>query len=359
MPKDIYISKISSRAPWVYIPYITHVFYDQSSIYQHQNQFEAIEIVKVFNQLGYNVYVQNYISERELPQLRNVEIVFGLEPLFEKACKKYNPKHKIYYATGAYCDHQSNQVRKMTDYFNEKYNTNIPYRRLVEHHNSTEIATHILLIGSKYTIKTFPTECQSKICIIHQSCQALTNFAVEEEEYKNSNHFFFMSSYGNMLRGIPLLLEFFANNPQFNLHLVGPIEDDVKDVIDGLNIPNITLHGFIDVNSLHFYNIVRECNFIIYPSGSEGGVPGSVLNAMRFGLIPIVTPWAAFDEIEEYGYVMSNWSIESLENGIKWATSLQETKIKSLKQKCQKFTEITYNIEQYRRQFYNYIKNIQ
>ena len=66
--------------------------------------------------------------------------------------------------------------------------------------------------------------------------------------------------------------------------------------------PNIKLWGFMDINSDELTAIIDRCNFLIYPSGSEGGCPGAVINSMKKGLIPIVTPWAAFDGIEEYGF---------------------------------------------------------
>lgn len=364
--KDYYISKVSRKAPWVYVSYISDVFKhldNEKYLNSHQNKRETIEIVKTFNKLGYNVYVQDYFSHGKLPNLKNVKIIFGHEPNMVRASLKYPNAKKIYYATGAYGNHQNNQVIKMTDYVNRLYRSNLPYRRLVDSsssENSIEtaysIADHILLIGSKYTIETFPKEYRNKITTIKQSSQIDSveiNTSVNPE-----NEFFFMGSSGNMLKGLPLIIEYFKTNTKKIIHIVGPIEDDYFKLIRDELTNNIIIHGFMDINSSEFQNIVKRCNFIVYPSGSEG-MPGAVINSMKLGLIPIVTPWAAFNEIEEYGYLMKNWNVESLSLGIEWTENLTSAEIDVLKKKCREYILKNYTLKGFALQFETYIKRIE
>lgn len=364
---DYYISKVSNKAPWVYVSYLSEVFQcldDESYLNSHQNKRETIEIVRVLNQLGYNVYVQDFLSFKKIPNLKNIKIVFGHEPNFVKASIKYPHAKRIYYATGAYGKHQNNQVIKMTDYVNELYNSNIPYRRLVESKESEfsiekaySISDYILLIGSKYTIDTFPLEYQNKITTIKQSCQinnldSVINYSPERE-------FFFMGSSGNILKGLPLIIDYFTKHTSKIIHIVGPIENDYYELIKKQLTNNIILHGIMDINTPEFHDIVSRCNFIVYPSGSEGGMPGAVLNSMKLGLIPIVTQWAAFDDIEEFGYLLKRWDVESLSNGIDWAEELTCEELSVLKNKCSKYIKDNYNLENFALQFESFIKSIE
>lgn len=356
-PKDYYISKISSKAPWVYIAYIPKVFYckdDKALTNSHQNQREALAQVEVFNELGYNVYVHFYLSNSEIPSIK-FDIVFGHEPNFVRAALLNPGSLKVHYVPGAYIDHRNGQIIKITDYVNQTYHSSIPYRRLLEYENPShsskyayELADKILMIGSKFTIGTFPSHLHSKIVTIHQSTQ-LTH-KIGAIQYSPANEYFFMGSGGNLLKGISLLVEYFSSHPDYMIHIVGPIEEDVKEALHGLLTPNIIFHGYVDVNSEEMIKIMERCNFIIYPSGSEG-MPGAVLNSMKNGLIPIVTQWAAFDEVEEYGYVLEDWTVNAIDKGVNWSRSLSQDDIVELKKKCSVYVENTYNLDRYKKEF--------
>lgn len=359
--KEYFVSKVSRNSPWVYMSYITYPFY-KKDLSIHQNMRETIAMVKVLNDLGLNVYVQYYLSKSEIPQLSNVKMVFGHEPNLIRAADKFPEALVVYYSTCAYADHQNNQILKMTDSINNKYHSNLPYRRLfdikdTQHsiYRGYEIAEKILQIGSKFTIETMPERYRNKIVLIHQSTQVSRDIFVQDAF---ENEFLFLGSGGNMLKGIPLLLDYFTTHQDCLIHIVGPIEEDYQELIQNEVTPNIHFHGFMDVNSDAFVEIVKKCNFVLFPSGSEG-CPGSVLCAMQYGLIPIVTPWAAFDEIEEYGYMMDyNWNVHSVEKGIDWAKSLSPQERLLRKKRCSKFVIDNYNLDKFSEEFRDFCKSI-
>ena len=361
-PKDYYISKVSKDAPWTYVAYIASVFYhleDDKFLDSHQNKREAIRIVNELNKLGYNVYVQEFTSTREIPVLKNVKIIFGHNPNLFRAAEKYPQALVIRYSTGSYYRHQNSQITKMTDYVNKKYHSNIPYRRMVQTGDDVEkilkLSYKVLQVGSKYTISTYPDEYKNKICLIHQSTQVSRDIEICDA---TENEFMYLGSSGNLLKGIPLLIDYFTQHEEVTLHIVGPMEADYMELIKEEVTSNIIFHGFMNVNDDEFIQIVKRCNFIIFPSGSEG-CPGSVLCAMQFGLIPIVTPWAAFDEIKEYGYLMDDkWTVESVEKGVKWALSLQADERYKLKIKCKDYVREYYNLDRFGKEFGEFISSL-
>lgn len=354
--QSLYISKVSNKAPWILVAYIPEVFYHKHDIAYlngHQNKKEALRMVPIFNSLGYNVYVRHFDYSGELPDI-DVRILFGHAPLVDRASKKWPNAYVVMYATGCLFTHQNAQEQYMTDLVNKNLGTNFPLERLVPPYNTHIIADKILLIGSNYTIETFPEEVRHKITLIHQSSQAKQ--LIFPIQYAKENEFFFMASSGNLLRGVPLLIDFFSSRLDKTLHIVGPIEHYLAYIEEDLP-QNIVLHGHIDVNSETMASIMKRCNFIVYPTGSDG-IPGAVINSMKNGLIPIVSKWGAFDEINEYGYLMKNWDVQSIAAGIQWADSLSKEQCLELKKKCSEFVKSQYNIENFAKEFEAFFREV-
>lgn len=76
---------------------------------------------------------------------------------------------------------------------------------------------------------------------------------------------------------------------------------------------------------------------------------------MKSGLIPLVTPWASFDGIEKYGFVMEDVNVESVASAVEWAVSLSREEMARKKDLCQKFVLDNYNIEKYTDEFEKYM----
>lgn len=345
---------------WAYVSYIPEVYHkkkDMQYMLSHQNKREAILIGDIFYKLGYNVKVALFNDPKECDD-RKYDIIFGLEPNFITMCKK-NPKAlKIYYATGAYWKHQISSVISRTDLFNKTHNTNLKYSRLVEPHNSCEIADTIFQIGSSFTINSYPQDQQKKIKIINQS----SNFAGQCNLEKkistfSTTEFIWFGSDGSILKGLDIVIEYFMQNRQFKLNIVGPIDPDFKNYFQPIikNFPNIIFHGYLNTSSEEFINIAYKSTFNIFPSGSEG-CPGSVVTLMQMGVIPIVSPWAAFDKIEEYGYLLPYSSIEEIDKAIQWSKSLSINQIQKLIIKNISYSKQKWNIEQFGNEFQNLLK---
>lgn len=355
--EDCYQSVINDKAPWVYVSYIADAFHhinDEAFLNMHQNKREVLAMAKVFNKLGLNAYFMLYTSSKSLPDIDCI-LVFGHEPGVQRAKEKYKNAKMVFYAVSTYYDYRNFKIKQMTDSFNKRYNANIPYRRLINSHSAFIDSDATLLIGSEITKNTYPVEYRNKITKIHQSTQQCRY--LQNVEAKGSKEFFYLASYGNILKGIEVLLEFFTMHTEYTLHWVGPIENDVKVAIKKEITPNIVTYGFQNISSDIVLGLMERCDFMIYPSGVEG-IPGSVLNSMKSGLIPLVTPWASFDGIENLGYLMEDTSVMSVENAVNWAMSLSKEEIDRRKKLCQKFVFENYNLERFKKEFEHFFKDV-
>lgn len=354
-----YKSKVSPEAPWVYISYIPEFIYRQHNLpvmNRHQAHREMVVIVQVFKKLGYNIYVSNYNNVDKLPSI-NPSIIFGLEPSFEAACEKWPNALKIYYATGAYFKHQNSMIYKRTDEFNRKYNADYPYQRLVSESDRCEIADYIFQIGSKFTIETYPHHLQKRIRIIRQS-NTLVNIPDIDKDYSNKIDYLWLGSSGTILKGLDLVIAYFKKHPLKTLHVVGGVDEKFEKILAVNECSNIKLYGFLNTSSETFIEIVKKSNFLVYPSCTEGGCPGAVINSMCYGLIPIVTPWAACNDIEKIGFLLENLDEESIVKAIDWTNSLSVDNIKELSSKCKEYVKHNYNLRVFESDMYESIKSV-
>lgn len=352
--KEVYSAVINDKAPWVFVSYIADPFYHRNdNVYldTHQNKREAIAMAEVFNKLGYNVYFMLYTSQKPLPDI-DCKLIFGHEPNIQRAKDKYRNARMIFYGVSTYYEYRNKKIKEMTNEFNEAFKARVPCRRTVEPHTAVNDADAILLIGSDNTVKTFPEQYRNKITKIHQSTQN-TKYLRNIEVHGNKE-FFYLASYGNVLKGVYPIIDFFSKHPEYELHWVGPIEKDVHEAIKNKLTSNLYIYGCQDIGSNLVLGLMERCDFILYPSGVEG-VPGSVLNAMKSGLIPLVTPWASFDEIENYGFVMEDATIKGVESAVNWAMSLSLDEIDRRKKECQKFVLHNYNLERFTQEFETYM----
>lgn len=355
--KSITLTK-KGNEKWAYISYIPEALVREDDEYlnSHQNKRETKIIAQRFLDNGYNVVMQDYLINSEIPD-HSYDIIFGLEPNFTK-CSLRNPKaKKVYYGTGAYFKYANAAVIQRTEEFNAKHNMAVAPRRLAPEDDCIDICDQILQIGSKNTIATYPEHIQTKITLINQSSNF---FSDDKQRVKRNRHkYLWLGSAGSILKGADLVIETFLKHPELEIDIVGPIEPEVMDAYkDGLaKAKNIRFHGYVDVNSETFLNITKNTAFLLFPSVTEGGAPGSVIVAMKLGIIPIVSQVASPDNISELGFCLEDVSVDSLEKSIKWSQILSKEKLDSLSATNKEFSE-KFSLLNFGREFNEFINSL-
>lgn len=355
LAKNIFIQLFSptivkKRAKMVYISYLPEAYIKSEGdkyFSKHQNRLESLTIGRVIESLGMGYIIERF--DKCIIRKFKCDIVFGLEPNFERIAKHNPSAIKIYYATGSYYEHQNTMIYSRTDSFNKSHNCNLSYNRLVTPHNSAETADYIFQIGSQKTINTYPEHLRHKICIIRQSCQNFPNYDINSKlKSYSKTDFLWFGGKGSILKGLDLIIDYFLTHTQYNIHIIGPIDSDFlsyyKNAINTSS--NIHCYGFMDLNDFDFIEKVQKCSCIIFPSCSEG-LPGTVINAMKLGVIPILSKWCSIDCIETLGYEMESLSTDSIDNAIKWFNSLSDSSIKDLFLANSIYANETYNLKSF------------
>lgn len=340
---------------WVFISYLSEPLYKRVTdtyFNRHQNRREAIVIAEGFYQQGFNVHIRRF-DKPILFSKRKYDIVFGLEPNFVYMSSKNKDALKIYYATGAYWDFQNNQIKNRTREAAKLFGYEFKLNRLVDPHNSPVIADHIMQIGTLNTLRTYPQQLRSKISLLRQSLTVSGNLynGNRRTQHAKRNTFLWFGSQGSILKGLDLILPIFKEQINFVLHIVGNMDDDFEEIYKReFQANNIFYHGFLDVTDPHFLAIAEECTFTIFPSCSEGGTPGSLLNTMYLGLIPITTAVCASPAMYELGEIVE-LNKKSIEDGINKLQQLSDVDLQLLSSRSHNYIKDNYSLEIFQSDF--------
>jgi len=347
--KKIYVNDIGGKK-WACISYVVRPFYDDLAQKNwHQNRRESLVVNQVFNELGYNTVVCDWAVDFDQISInQKFDIVFGLEPNFEKIIKRNPQALKIYYATGAYYAHQNREIKSRTDEFNKKFGTSAPYRRLAHAHNSCEIADAIIQIGGEEIKKTYPVAMREKISTVRQSTTPVVEIMPIARDRAVFVH---IASTGNLLRGVQYLLDYFIKHQELTLHWFGDVEDEVAAAYKDKITPNIHIHGFVNTTSEDFVRVVSTAVWQISLSGSEG-CPGSVLLGMKYGLIPILSHYLKLDNFED-AYYLTSYSIDDIDNAVKWGGGKSDEEVVEMQNRSVAYAHGNYNLAT----FYNDLKS--
>ena len=338
----------------VLISYITDPFRNGIHL-RHTNQTEAIEITKVFNELDYNVDIADYRYEGNL-DYDKYSIIFGFgEPLIKSF---YNRNHKIltiYYGTGMHVIHQNHAtLKRIEEVYKKKGKWLLESGRIVDKAWSvqTSLVDNIITLGNDEVVDSYKKYFSKKIYNIPISYYKIFD---QKEILRNKNfedaknHFLWFGSSGLIHKGLDLLLEVFKELPDLHLHVCGPIDSEPKFKAvyyeELYNTKNIHTYGYQDIKSKSFKDIISKCAFIIFPSCSEGE-PGSVINVMLYGLIPIVTNTAGI-RIKDFGIKIKKLTHESIKESVIKAANLTEGEIKKRSLKCANHTIDNHSIEKF------------
>lgn len=139
---------------------------------------------------------------------------------------------------------------------------------------------------------------------------------------REPRRFLFLGGYGQVHKGLDLLLEAFAAEPDLELLVCSPFaaEPDFARAYrrELRATPNIRAVGPVDVTSGRFRELQAGCAAMILPSCSEGQA-GSVTVALSLGLPCVVSDRCGFDEPEVE--VLPDCRIETLRAATRTAAS--------------------------------------
>jgi hypothetical protein len=353
--KNVFSSNFQKK---VLISYLTEPFI--SGINQkHTNLTECFTAAEAFHDLGYSVDVINFDDDESEIDFLKYEVVYGQWIVFEKSFSAINTNKikKILYGTGTNPFYFQKVAGKSVYDFYKKTGLMLP-----ESGRITNIAAPLQHMCSDAIIVLGNEFCKDTYSQVNTllDCYSLNLFYFDvydidltQKNYsKAKKHFLWFGSSGLLYKGLGLCIDIFSQREDIVLHICGGSKNENKFwdyyqpiVNDSQNIIN---HGFVDIESDEFKQIMNTCAFALFPSVSEGSSP-SLLNVMaNGGLIPIATKGCSLD-IDELGFIIDVVNQENVELAIDEALKLTDLELMEKSKVTKTTIRNIYTLDKYKK----------
>jgi glycosyltransferase involved in cell wall biosynthesis len=195
--------------------------------------------------------------------------------------------------------------------------------RLEMPHRALESSDFATLTGNGFTQGTYQN---ARVPIYQTPAAPRVHFsAPANKDFQFCRkRFLWIGSEGFVHKGLDLALEAFADMPDFELVVCGPLFREPafeaayhRELYEA---PNIHTLGWMDTGSEAFAELAGTCAGLVYPSCSEGQ-SGGVITCLHAGLIPIVSYESGVDT-GDFGYPLKTSSIEEISETVRQVASL-------------------------------------
>jgi len=288
----------NKKALLVYVRPVVKLNYKKQCCYTHTNALESGKIVLQLLGLKYNVWFLdcNRTDFYRLVKTRTIkfDLIIGLGTLFDSICLEQEKACKIVYITENNPIISYNNEMQRLKRYEEKYGEKRQLERTNKYYKE-----EMLKFYSKFIILSdIESFSNLKGEIYSLSPTGFLNPGFSRDSLRNpQTDLLWMGTNSLIHKGLDVLLEAADMVPEVTLHIAGVDVEYIESF--KLVVPrNVVVHGFVDIKSEKFLNIVESCSYIILPSCSEA-MSTSVLTGMRHGLIPIVIKKTGMDNIPE------------------------------------------------------------
>jgi glycosyltransferase involved in cell wall biosynthesis len=263
----------------------------------HANYFKTRAITSVLSNFGFSVDVTDW-RNMHAPSADDYDIVIGQGYAFEQSCRRSRKRiPKIYLGWGLHDDATRDAIKTRSEELYVRRGIRIPMTHSRD--DGPKCSSDIFFLGNSHTRRSYELRCSAKLhCLRNPITNGVTSTVMSKDFTASRTRFLWMAAYGALRRSLDVLLEVFADSPHYELWICGDISHEKTffhhyrhELFD---LPNIKYIGWVDVTSESYRHVTRSCGYILYPSVSDG-MPGSVVNAMASGLIPIVTEDAGME----------------------------------------------------------------
>jgi glycosyltransferase involved in cell wall biosynthesis len=310
----------------VLLSYITEPFLlkpGQHVSYAHSNNWESLQIAQTFLDLGYHVDVIKWNNYTFIPVKDYVFFIdarMNLERvgrLLKKDCVKI-----MHIDTAHWLFHMTAQHRRLLA-LQQRKGITLSLRKTVTPNRGIEQADCATILGNEFTISTY-RYANKPIYPVPLATAVLYPWPEGKDFEACRKRFLWFGSGGLVHKGLDLVLEAFAEMPDYHLTVCGPIHEE-RDFEQAFyrelyQTPNTHTIGWVDISAPEFLEITNSCVGLIYPSCSEGQ-SGGVVTSLHAGLIPIVSYESGVD-VDDFGFLLKDCSIENIKEAIRMVSSV-------------------------------------
>jgi hypothetical protein len=364
--KDIFGTKHKRKALLCYLP---EAFKSKELPKHHSNYTECYTIAQALDRLGYSIDC----ASRNMTGIDYgiYEVVLGINcPAYAAsftADSRISPL-RIFYSVGAHTFYNFRTTAKRNKEFFQRHNCwLLPSYHYVPgngmNYYMTQLSDAVISLGDSYLLEQFADEgeCVGKIKRVSAFHFNVCTPDEKKDFSKCRNNILWFGSSGMMHKGLDIAIDFAIGHPQFTLHICGGSRQEKE--FWKLYMPkikaagNIIMHGFVDIRSREFANVLAECGLLLNPSLSESGAV-AVLNVLGNGaLLPIYSKGTGLD-IADAGIEVEEVTYEKFSKALLDTAALPTDVIKQKAWAAHNLVKEKYTLDNYRETIYTHIKDI-
>lgn len=326
----------------------------------HQNQWQARELARIVGEFGYNVDAIGGDS-RKVKLHGKYDLIVDYHPIRNPIYKEHlaDSHVKIAYLTGSNPGFANSAELERLERLYKRRGVRLKQIRQKAPFEKDVLNSFdgVLFIGNDFNWRTYDEYKISTVCFIRNTGYSkLARFDCSRRDPKK---FLFLGGNGAVHKGLDLLLEIFAENPDLELYVCSRFsyEKDFCDVYKNelFYTPNIHPVGFVDIFGPEAEALFANCAYIILPSCSEANA-GSILVGMSAGLIPLVSRECGFEK-EEVHFFAEN-SLDCIRNDVSLFSKRSVGWIRDESQRKKSIVQKRYSQSCYTESVYQGLKTI-
>ncbi|MCC5614934.1 glycosyltransferase [Nostoc sp. CHAB 5836] len=325
----------------------------------HTWYWEVWQIAQTFLNLGYNVDVIQFHNHKFVPQ-KDYAFFIDIRHRMEALAPKLNKDCiKIFHVDIAnMVFRNAAECNRLLELQQRKGVTLKPQRFEVPN-LGIEYADCAIVLGNDFTTDTFKY-ANKPMYRIPISSPVVYPYPDKKDFEAVRKRFMWFGGSALVLKGLDLVLDAFAQMPEYHLTVCGPVSNDkefeqafYKELYE---TPNIHTYGWIDVSSPDFIEVTNNCLGLLYPSVSEGQ-SGAVISCLQAGLIPILSYESGVD-VHDFGVIFDNLSIEEIKAKVTSISNLPVEDLKLMSLKAWEYARANHTKEKFAQAYRNAVEQI-
>ena len=324
--RNVFKRHPDTRPKQALFSYLVRPFYitseDDPEFLIHSQWWQNRQIARLLDQRGYRVDVVNFDDARFTPDCA-YDLVLGLGQACIRTSRAMPPETvRIYIMTGAESGFNNEQENRRLQSIKERRGCDLEPRRMTRM-DSKELA--------KFDgVACFGNEFNASLCrpfhkrpVTFNNC-GMPGIRFLTKDYESARkHFLYLASFGQVHKGLDLLLETFATLSECHLHICTTLRQEADFVScyrrELYETPNIHVHDWTPIDSPRFHKLCRTANNVVSASCAEASA-GAVVVGMHAGLIPVVSRECGIDT-NDFGVTLPSCDIKQIRETISWVSS--------------------------------------
>lgn len=321
----------------------------------HHHDWLSWQIAQTFLELGYCVDVIHYTDRAFIPR-KDYSFFIGARTNFQRIAERLGKDciKIVHLDTAHWLFNNYSSFSRSLDLQKRKGVTiTSKSQRIVESNLAIEYADYATTnLGNQFNISTY-RYAQKPIFQIYLPTCSIYHLPEDKDYEACRKNYLWFGSVGFVHKGLDLVLEAFAEMPDYRLYVCGPMhKDKVFEKIyykELYQTPNIHTIGWVDIDSPKFIEISSNCVGNVFPSCSEGG-GASVITSQQLGLIPVVS-YESNVEVCDFGVTLKDCSIDEIKKTIRMVSSLPANELELMSRKAWEFANTNNTKERFAEEY--------